>query len=180
MTHELIRRDYIYRGKVLDLSLSRFNSAHGGEIQIEVVHHNGGAGTIPIFEDGTIGLVQQWRYPAGRYSTEICAGRIERGATAEETAARELEEEMGLRAERLQKITDFLVAPGYCEERIHVFLASGISESSQNLDEDEEIDIVRVPYHDALAMIYDGRIDDAKSIIGLLMAGPVIETIAKH
>ena len=175
MAHELIKRDYIYRGRVLDLSVSRFNSEAKGEIRLEIVHHNGGAGAIPIFEDGTIGLVRQWRYPAGRYSTEICAGRIEAGASAEETAARELEEEMGLCAKSLRKITNFLVAPGYCEERIHLFVATEISESKQMLDEDEEIEVVRLPYAEAIAMIHDGNIDDAKSIIALLLAGPIIE-----
>ena len=175
MTHELLKRDYIHRGKILDLSVSRFNSEARGEVDIEIVHHNGGAGAIPLFDDGTIGLVRQWRYPAGRYCLEISAGRIEAGGTPEATAARELEEEMGLRAARVQKISDFLVAPGYCEERIHVYLASGITESSRRLDEDEEIDVVRLGYDEAIAMIHSGEIDDAKSMIALLLAAPLIK-----
>ncbi len=172
MSHDLIKRNYIHRGRILDLSVSRFESEARGEIEIEIVHHNGGAGAIPLFGDGTIGLVRQWRYPAGRYSLEICAGRIEPGATPEATAARELEEEMGLRATHFQKITDFLVAPGYCEERIHVYAATGVSESRQNLDDDEEIDVVRLRFDDAIAMINSGEIDDAKSMIALLLAAP--------
>ena len=92
MSHELIKREYAYRGRILDLSRSRFVSEAKGEVEIEIVHHNGGAGTLPLFEDGTVALVKQWRYPLGRYSLEIAAGRIERGHTPEETAKRELEE----------------------------------------------------------------------------------------
>src|SRR6266545_3632301 len=77
MSHELIKREYVHRGKILDVSRSRFMSEAKGEVEIEIVHHNGGAGTLPLFEDGTVALVRQWRYPLRRYSLEIAAGRIE-------------------------------------------------------------------------------------------------------
>jgi len=174
MAHELIERNYKYRGKVVDLSLSRFMSLAKGEVTIEVVHHNGGAAAIPLFEDGTIALVRQWRYPRGRYSLEIAAGRIEPGDTPEHTAARELEEELGLRAANLTKLSEFDVAPGYCEERIFVYLATGLAGSAQNLDDDEEIEAVRIPFAEALNLVRRGEIDDAKSIIGLLAASAII------
>jgi ADP-ribose diphosphatase len=178
MSHELIEREYLYRGKILDLSLSRFNSQTKGVVEIEVVHHNGGAGTLPLFEDGSIALVRQWRYPLGRYSLEIAAGRIEPGHTPEETAARELEEELGYRAGELRKIGEFNVAPGYCEERLFVYLATGLEACEQNLDDDEEIETVRMPFADALARVRSGEIDDAKSIITLLLAAPLIQSNA--
>jgi len=175
MAHELIERNYVYRGKVLDLSLSRFRSLAKGEVTIEVVHHNGGAAAIPLFEDGTTALVRQWRYPMGRYSLEIAAGRIEPGDTPEHTAARELEEELGLRAEAFRKLAEFSVAPGYCEERIHVYLATGLVKSAQNLDDDEEIESVQMPLAEALRLVRTGEIDDAKSIVGLLTAASVLD-----
>jgi ADP-ribose pyrophosphatase len=174
MVHELTKRDYIYRGRVLDLSISRFQSARKGEVDIEVVHHNGGAGVLPLFEDGSVGLVKQWRYPLGKYSVEICAGRIEKGDSPEQTAARELEEEMGLRGNRFEKLGEFFVAPGYCEERLYVYLATGIEESSQNLDDDEEIEVVRLPFESAMERVRSGEIDDAKSIIAIMLAAPLI------
>ena len=174
MTHELLKRNYVHRGRVLNLSLSRFVSEAKGEIEIEIVHHNGGAGTLPVFEDGTVALVRQWRYPLGKYSLEIAAGRIEPGHTPEETAARELEEEMGLRAREFQRIGGFNVAPGYCEERIFVYLAKGLEPCEQSLDDDEEIEVVRMPFDEALAMVQNGEIDDAKSIITLLIARALI------
>src|SRR5213596_793585 len=150
MSHELIKREYVHRGKILDLSRSRFMSEVKGEIEIEIVHHNGGAGTLPLFDDGTVALVRQWRYPLDRYSLEICAGRIEPGQTPEETAARELEEELGYRARELRKLGEFNVAPGYCNERIFLYLATGLEQSAQNLDDDEEIEVVRLSFEDAL------------------------------
>lgn len=176
MSHELIKREYVHRGKVLDLSLSRFMSEAKGEVEIEIVHHNGGAGTLPLFEDGTVALVRQWRYPLGRYSLEIAAGRIEPGHSPEETAARELEEELGYRATELRKLGEFLVAPGYCEERLFVYLATGLEGSEQNLDDDEEIEVVRMPFAEALARVHSGEIDDAKSIITILLAATFVRS----
>src|SRR5947209_3853802 len=89
---------YIYRGRIIDLSLSRAVTTGGAIINAEVVHHPGGAGALPLFEDGTVMLVRQYRYAIKRFSLEIPAGRIERGHTPEETALRELEEEIGYRA----------------------------------------------------------------------------------
>src|ERR1044071_8806340 len=174
MTHELIKRDYKHKGRVLDLSLSRYVSAHSGEVDIEVVHHNGGAGALAAYDDGTVALVRQWRYPLGRYSLEISAGRIEKGHTPAETAERELEEEMGLRAKAFIKLAEFQVAPGYCEERLWVYLARGLEPCAQRLDDDEEIEVVRMPFADALAKVHSGEIDDAKSIITVLLAASLI------
>jgi ADP-ribose pyrophosphatase len=79
MAYQLIKRDYKHRGKVVDLSISRYESATKGEVDIEIVHHNGGAGALALFEDGSVALVRQWRYPAGRYSLEIAASRAGTG-----------------------------------------------------------------------------------------------------
>lgn len=176
MSHELIKREYVHRGKILDLSRSRFMSEAKGEVEIEIVHHNGGAGTLPLFEDGTVALVRQWRYPLGRSSLEIAAGRIEPGHSPEETAARELEEELGYRASELRKLGEFFVAPGYCEERLFVYLATGLEASRQDLDDDEEIEVVRMPFAEALARLHSGEIDDAKSIITILLAATFVRS----
>jgi ADP-ribose pyrophosphatase len=174
MAHELIERNYVYRGKIVDLSLSRFRSIAKGDVTLEIVHHNGGAAAIPLFEDGTTALVRQWRYPMERYSLEIAAGRIEPGDTPEQTAARELEEELGLRAADFRKLSEFNVAPGYCQERIYVYLATGLVNSAQKLDDDEEIESVRLPFAEAIELVRSGEIDDAKSIVGLLTASLLI------
>lgn len=168
MAHELIKREYLHQGRVFDMSLSTYNSSEKGEVTIELVHHNGGAGALPLFEDGTVALVRQWRYPINRYSLEIAAGRIEKGQTPEEAARRELEEEIGYRAKTLQQISEFLVAPGYCEERLYTYLATDLEPSRQHLDDDEEIEVVHMPLAEAIAKVHSGEINDAKSIITLL------------
>lgn len=176
MARDLIERDNIYKGKILALSLSRFRTPEGGEVTIEVVHHNGGAGALPLFEDGTLALVRQWRYPINKYSLEIPAGRIEQGHSPEETAARELEEELGYRAGELRKISEFNVAPGYCEERMYVYLATGLVESAQNLDDDEEIEIIRMTFDEAMNLVESGEIDDAKTVVALLKAAVLLKS----
>jgi ADP-ribose pyrophosphatase len=176
MARDLTGRDYIYEGKIVALSLSRFRTPEGGDVTIEVVHHSGGAGALPLFDDGTLALVRQWRYPINKYSLEIPAGRIERGHGPEETAARELEEELGYRAGELRKISEFNVAPGYCEERVYVYLATGLVESAQNLDEDEEIEVVRMTFDEALRMVESGEIDDAKTVVALLRAYALLKS----
>jgi len=175
MAHERIKREYIYKGKILDLSRNTFRTGHGKEAVIEIVHHNGGAAALPLFEDGTLAFVRQWRYPLNCYSLEIPAGRIEPGQTPEETAARELEEELGYRASKLRKLSEVYVAPGYCEERLFIYLATGLVEFAQNLDEDEEIEVVRLTLDEALALVEAGEIDDAKSVIALLRAAPLLK-----
>lgn len=178
MSHERLSSEKIYKGRVFDVTVDRFQSAAKGKVSIEIVRHNGGAGAIPVMGNGNIGLVRQWRYPMERFSLEISAGRIEPGQTPEQTAARELEEEMGLKAEKLVKLSEFNVAPGYCEERIHVYLATGIEQSQQQLDDDEEIEVVEMPYAEAMKLVRSGEIDDAKSIIALLLAGPILEGLS--
>jgi ADP-ribose pyrophosphatase len=168
MAYELLNRNYLHRGRVIDVSLSTYNTAEKGEATLEIVHHQGGAGALPMFEDGSVALVRQWRYAINKYSLEIAAGRIEKGQTPLEAAARELEEEVGYRAKELHKVSEFLVAPGYCEERIYTYLATGLEKSNQHLDDDEEIEVVRLPFAEALALVESGEIDDAKSIITLL------------
>jgi ADP-ribose pyrophosphatase len=168
MAHELISRNYVLRGRVIEVSLSTYNTAEKGEVTLEIVHHNGGAGALPLFADGTVALVRQWRYAINKYSLEIAAGRIEKGQSPEEAALRELEEEVGYRAKTIQKVCEFLVAPGYCEERIYTYLATDLEESNQHLDDDEEIEVVRLPLSEALALVEAGEIDDAKSMITLL------------
>src|SRR5213080_4293662 len=138
----------------------------------EVVHHHGSAVIIPIFEDGTIALVRQYRHPAVRYLLEAPAGTLQRGDVPEEGAARELEEELGVVAGCLEKLSEFFVSPGFCEEKMWLYLATELTPTAQSLEDDEVIEIVRLPIAQALQMVTDGEIEDAKTIIGLLLAAP--------
>jgi ADP-ribose pyrophosphatase len=138
----------------------------------EVVRHPGSAAILPVFDDGTVALVRQYRHPAVKYLLEVCAGTLDDRERPEEAAARELEEEMGLVAGNMEKLSEFFVSPGYCEEKMWLYLATDLTETAQNLEDDEAVEVVRLPLSRALEMITDGEIEDAKTIIGLVLAAP--------
>src|SRR5436190_9729690 len=167
----IINSQKVYEGRVFNVTVDTVSE---GELtyQREVVHHRGSAVIVPVFEDGTVVLVRQYRHPAVRYLMEVPAGTLADGERPDAGAARELQEELGLVAARLERLSEFFVSPGFCEEKMWVYLATELSEGKQLLDEDEVLEIVRLPIVDALEMITSGEIQDAKTIIGLMLAAP--------
>jgi ADP-ribose pyrophosphatase len=166
---EVLDSREIYHGRVFDVYA--YTVREGDQTYTrEVVHHPGSAVIVPVFDDGTVGLVRQYRQPVVRYLLEAPAGALGRRERPEEGAARELEEELGVVAGRLEKLTEFFVSPGYCEEKMWVYLATDLTQTTQRLDDDELVEIVRVPWERAFEMISDGEIEDAKTIIGLMLA----------
>jgi ADP-ribose pyrophosphatase len=168
---EVLGTEEVYHGAVIDVAVYTVREA-GITYKREVVHHPGGAGVVAVFDDGTIPLVRQYRHPTVRYVLELPAGRLAPPERPEECAARELEEEIGVRAGRMEKLAEFFTTPGFCEEKLWVFLATELTETAQNLEGDEMLEIVRVPLARALEMIADGEIEDSKTIIGLMLAAP--------
>jgi ADP-ribose pyrophosphatase len=168
---KILSSEEVFRGKVFSVTA---DSVLEGDktYKREVVRHPGSAAILPAFEDGTVALVRQYRHPAVRYLLEVCAGTLDDRERPEEAAARELEEEMGLVAGNLEKLSEFFVSPGYCEEKMWLYLATDLTETAQNLEEDEAVEVVRLPLSRALEMITDGEIEDAKTIIGLMLAAP--------
>jgi ADP-ribose pyrophosphatase len=165
----IIRRREIYEGRVFGVTVDRYaDDGTGREFDIEIVHHNGGAGALAVDDDGSLILIRQWRYPLDRHSIEIPAGRIEPGHDPEATARRELEEETGLRASRVEPLAEVNSGPGFTTERLYIYLATGLVPTSQSLDEDERVEIIRMTMDEALAAVDDGRIDDAKTVIAIL------------
>ena len=160
-----------FRGRVIEVSVDTISE---GEItyEREVVHHPGSAVIVPVFDDGTVGLVRQYRHPAVRFLLEVPAGTLRRGEIPEEGAARELEEELGLVCGRMEKLSEFFVSPGFLEEKMWIYLATELSKTQQRLEDDEVIEVVRLPLSQALNMITTGEIEDAKTIIGLMLAAP--------
>jgi ADP-ribose pyrophosphatase len=161
----------VYRGREFEVTIDTIR-----EDQIvyerEIVHHPGSAAIIPVFDDGTVALVRQYRHPAVRYLLEAPAGTLKPGEVPEVGAARELEEELGFVAARLEKLSEFFVSPGFCEEKMWVYLATELTETKQQLDDDEILAVVRIPFSQALSMITTGEIEDAKTIIGVMLAAP--------
>jgi len=163
----------VFDGSVFDVTVDTIQE---GELiyQRDVVRHPGSAVIVPVFADGTVALVKQYRHPTVRYLLEIPAGTCVQGQKPEGGAARELEEELGVVAGKMEKLSEFFVSPGFCEEKMWVYLATELTETSQRLDEDEVIEVVRMTLTEALEMISDGEIEDAKTIIGLMLAAPRI------
>jgi len=168
---KILSSQKVFDGRVFNVTVDTVSE---GDLtyQREVVHHNGSAVIVPIFDDGTVALVRQYRHPAVRYLLEVPAGTLAKGERPEAGAARELKEELGLVAARLEKLSEFFVSPGFCEEKMWVYLATELSQGEQALEEDEILDVVRLPIADALEMITSGEIEDAKTIIGLMLAAP--------
>lgn len=166
---ETTHSESIYKGRVFDVTLDTILE-DGVEYQRELVVHKGSAVIVPLFDDGTVALVRQYRHPAADYLLEVPAGSLDEGETPEDGACRELEEEIGVTADRVEKIAEFYVSPGFLSEKMYVFLATGLTETAQRLESDELIEIRRIPLADALGLIRRGEIEDAKTIVGLLLA----------
>ena len=169
MKPETLKSENIYNGKVFDI---RIDKIRDGEVTYkrEIVVHNGSAVVIPVFEDGTVALVRQYRHATGKYLLEICAGTLNPGEDPQAGAIRELEEEIGVRAAKIEKLTEFYVSPGFLTEKMHVFLATGLTETQQNLEEDELLTIERHTIAALLEMIRNGEIEDAKTMVGIMLA----------
>ena len=164
----------IYEGRIVSLREDAVTLSDGRSALREVVEHGDVAATVPIDADGNVILVRQYRLPAGDALLEVPAGGVDAGESIEAAAQRELQEETGYRAERLERLAGFFVSPGYCTEFIHVFLATGLTEDAVAGDPDEDIAIERLPLTDAVRLIESGEIKDAKSIVGLLLASSAL------
>jgi len=168
---KILSSQKVFDGRVFNVTVDTVSEGER-TYQREVVHHNGSAVIVPVFDDGTVALVKQYRHPAVRYLLEVPAGTLAKGERPEIGAARELKEELGVVAASLEKLSEFFVSPGFCEEKMWVYLATELSEGEQALEDDKILDVVRLPIADALEMITSGEIQDAKTIIGLMLAAP--------
>lgn len=172
-TPEFIDSKKVFEGRIFDVTVDTVREGDQ-TYKREVVHHGGSAVILPVFDDDTIALVKQYRHPAVKYLLELPAGTLNDRELPEVGAARELEEELGLVAGRLEKLCEFFISPGFLSEKMWLYLATDLRETKQRLEDDEAIEIVRLPIDRALQMITGNEIEDAKTIIGLLLAAPRI------
>jgi len=163
----------IHQSQVIGLWEGHFVGPDDEPFTRDIVHHPGAVAVVPVHEDGTTVLVRQYRAPLDRTLLEIPAGRLDVDGEALETCAvRELQEEVGLRADRIEHLVSFVNSPGFCDEVCHVYLATGLSDigtSRQGIEEDH-MTVEHVTLDETLGMITDGSIVDSKTIIGLTLA----------
>ena len=158
----------VYDGKILNLRVDRAALPGGGEAIREVVEFHGGVAILALDDAGRVLLIRQYRYAVGETIGELPAGMLEPGELPKVCAERELEEETGYRAARIEPLCRFYSTPGATNEVLHVYLATGLTPGGPRLEADERIEVIPTPWEDALAMVERGEICDGKTIIGLL------------
>ena len=165
---ELIDSETVFDGRLFDLRLDTLRMAEGHTFRREMIYHPGAVCMIPVDSDGLLLLVEQYRHGARARLLEIPAGTLEPGEDPGDTAARELREEVGMRAKRVEPLGGFWIAPSYATEYLHLYLCTDLTPDPLPGDEDEDIEVVRLTRDEAVAAIDSGRIVDAKSIAGIL------------
>ena len=167
----VLRSERVFDGRLLKLRVDRVALPSGRETTREVVEHPGAVAIVPLLDDGRAVLVRQYRHAVGRALLEIPAGTLDQpGESAEDAAARELAEETGYTAARLERLAAFYPAPGFATEHMTLFLATGLTEGDQGMMEDEEITVETVELDAVPDLIARGELRDAKTLVGLLAA----------
>jgi ADP-ribose pyrophosphatase len=171
----------IHTGRVINLDADRVRFPDGSTGELEIVRHPGAAAVVPFLSDPRGGdpmllLIEQYRYATNGSLIEIPAGRLDRGEDPEACARRELREEVGVTAGRLERLTTIWTTPGFTDERIHLFWATDLTTGTHSREADEFIEVVQKPLSEALRLVRSGVISDAKTALSLLfVAGFVLE-----
>lgn len=158
----------IFNGHVIRVTLDTVRLENGDTAYREIVHHHGGACILPVDDEGNVYMVRQFRYALGEEIWELPAGKLEAGEDPFEAAKRELSEECGLTADHFTDLGVVYPTVGYDSERIYIWAATGLHPAAQHLDEDEFLDVVKMPLEKALALVLDGTIRDSKTQVGLM------------
>jgi nudix-type nucleoside diphosphatase (YffH/AdpP family) len=162
------RERELYAGRILTLRLKYLRQPDGSTRLREIVEHAPGAAVVAVDADGQVLLVRQSRPAVGTDLLELPAGLVDTGETPLDCARRELAEETGFTADHLQPLTRFYSSPGFCTELLHIFVATDLRPAPTAHDEEEDIELVRLPLGVAIDQVLDGEISDAKTVAGLL------------
>lgn len=171
----LLERRTMYQGKMIHVYFDRVVVA-GRQARREIVLHSGAAAIIPLTEDKEVIFVKQYRYVIKKELLEIPAGKMDPGESEGACAARELEEETGYIG-TLRKLGEIYTSPGFCNEKIHLYLAQNLVYTQQRLDDGEYLDVVKIPLADVFKMISRGEITDAKTLSAFAMAGEILHSL---
>lgn len=165
----------IFNGVAIHLFRDEILLPNGNKGVREVVRHPGAVCVIPVTEKGEIIFVNQFRYALNRVTLEVPAGKLEKGEDPTEAALRELSEETGITAERIESIGALHTSPALIDEIIYMYIATGLSQGEQHLDEDEFVNAVKIPFEKAIDMVMNGEITDAKTQLIILKAAKYLE-----
>jgi len=160
----------VFEGRLVRLGIESLTLPNGEPLELEIVRHPGGAAVVAMDESQRVCLLRQFRHAAGGWLWELPAGKLEQEEEPQATAARELEEEAGLRAEHWQKLGTVLMTPGFCDEAIHLYLVERLSPVPTHPERHELFEIHWLPFSEAISRVHDGTIRDAKTMLGLLLA----------
>jgi len=174
MKPKTLQKREIYRGKVFSLIEQHVALPNGTLTKVETIRHPGAAAVVPMLDKSHIVLIRQYRYAVGNWIWEIPAGTLFPEEDPKDCAQRELGEETAYEAGYIEKIGEVFPAPGYSDDRIHIFLATDLKEKSQHLEEDEVLEVREFTIVKVLDMIKTGEIRDAKTIAGVLLANPIM------
>lgn len=159
----------IKKGRVFDFFSENITLPSGVTIDMEIIRHPGAAAIVPLLDNNTVLLLKQYRHAVDGFIWEIPAGTLETGEAPLQCAGRELTEETGYTAGQFEKLVELTPLPAYSDERIHIYLARGLSRAQQNLDVDELLSVHPIKLQRSLEMVEEGKIKDAKTIVGLQM-----------
>jgi len=176
MPFELIKSEVLLQGRAFKIRRDTLKTPDGRETKLEIVDHGGSVVILPIDDENNLLFVRQYRHAAGGDLLELPAGTRNREEPFEECAAREIREETGMEAGKLQKVGEFYLAPGYSTEFMAVFLATELNENPLQADDDEFLQVEKIPVRKAIEMAEQGDVPDAKSLAALLLARPHLES----
>lgn len=167
-----IHTETVYDGKIIRLEIDDVILPDGKPSKRELVRHPGAVALIPITDDGKIVMIEQYRKALGTTLLEVPAGKLEPGEAPEVTARRELEEETGYSSDKLEPVMTFATSPGFADETIHLFAATGLHkvDNPAQGDEDEFVELLEIPLEEAVVMLDEGQIRDAKTAFAILWA----------
>lgn len=170
LEEQKITSKQVFEGRLLHVYKDEVRLPDGSVSTREYIKHPGAAAVVPVYENGDIMLIRQFRYPLRETFLEVPAGKIDAGEAPDVTARRELKEEAGLEINHLHYLAPFHPSIGYTDEIIHLYCAWDIKDTGQEVDEDEFLLKERMPFRDAVAMVCEGAITDGKSMVALLQA----------
>ncbi|MFR0880991.1 MAG: NUDIX domain-containing protein [Oscillospiraceae bacterium] len=170
LKEKTVSSESVYKGRIFEVTKDVALLENGKEVLRDVVHHSGGVTVIPLTENNEILMVKQYRYPHHKAILEIPAGKIEPGEKHYDCGKRELLEETGCTCSNYEYLGEIIPTPAYVSEVIHLYLATGLEFSKQDLDEDEFLDVEKIPLEKAVEMVMNGEITDSKTQIGILKA----------